>query len=116
MKIKSGIYDIYETGSVISMNNEPIDFTLENLLYRFRFVDDATKVQNFLEAQQLTATGIELIFYNFNNSLGIGNKEPLPVGWLNNRNLYLNYRVYALQSGLGKLIHFTWYLGEVKNG
>lgn len=117
MKIKSGIYDVYETGTVISMRNNPVDFLIENLLFRFQFMDDPTREQNKLEAVQMDGrNGIQLNFYNFNNSLGTGNREPLPLGWINNRTLYLNYRIYALQSGLDKLIHFTWYLGEVRNG
>lgn len=118
MKIKSDIYDIYETGSIISINKKPIDFILEGLTFRFTFEDDTAKDKNKLRAESLTdgIKGLELIFSNFSETLGVGNTNPILVGWIKGRNLYLSYRIYCLKPESDKLIHFTWYLGEVRNG
>ncbi len=118
MKIKTDIYDIYETGSIISINKKPIDFIFEDLTFRFTFEDDTTKEQNKLIAENLpnNQKGLKLIFFNFNETLGVGNTVPIPIGWIQNRDLFLNYRIYCLTPELDKLIHFTWYLGEVRNG
>lgn len=95
MKIKTDIYDIYETGSIISINKKPIDFIFEDLTFRFVFEDDSTKEKNKLRAELLPdgQKGIKLVFSNFNETLGVGNTEPLPLGWIQGRNLYLNYRI-----------------------
>jgi hypothetical protein len=118
MKIITDIYEIYETGSIISFNKKPIDFIFEDLTFRFVFEEDSTKEKNILRAENLAdgQKGIRLIFSNFNETLGVGNTVPLPLGWINGRNLYLNYRIYCLTPESDKLIHFTWYLGEVRNG
>ena len=118
MKIKTDIYDIHETGSIISINKKPIDFIFEDLTFRFTFEDDPSNEKNKLRAENLPngKKGLKLIFSNFNESLGVGNSVPLPLGWIKNRNLYLNYRIYCLTPESDKLIHFTWYLGEVRNG
>lgn len=118
MKIKTDIYDIYETGSIISINRKPIDFIFEDITFRFVFEEDSTKEKNKLRAEMLPEgqKGLNLIFTNFNETLGVGNTVPIPLGWINNRPLYLNYRIYCLTQELDKLIHFTWYLGEVQNG
>lgn len=118
MKIKTDIYDIYETGSIISMNKKPIDFIFEDLTFRFTFEDDPSKEKNKLRVEKLHngQKGLNLIFSNFNSSLGVGNSVSLPLGWIQNRNLYLNYRIYCLTPESDKLIHYTWYLGEVRNG
>lgn len=118
MKIKTDIYDIYETGSVISMNKKPIDFIFDDLTFRFIFEEDKTKEKNKLRAEPIAIgqKGLNLIFSNFNETLGVGNTVPIPLGWIKDRTLYLNYRIYCLTPELDKLIHFTWYLGEVRNG
>jgi hypothetical protein len=118
MEIKSDIYDIYETGSIISINKKPIDFIFDDLTFRFIFEDDNTKEKNQLRAEKLPdqQKGLNVIFSNFNETLGVGNSVPIPIGWIQNRNLYLNYRIYCLTPESDKLIHFTWYLGEVRNG
>lgn len=118
MKIKSDIYDVHETGSIISINKKPIDFILEGLTFRFIFEDDPSKGKNKLRAEKFPESqkGLKLIFSNFNDSHGVGNLSPLQLGWIKNRNLYLNYRIYCLTPESDKLIHFTWYLGEARNG
>lgn len=118
MILKTDIYDIHETGSIISINKKPIDFIFEDLTFRFIFEDDPSKEKNILRAEQLPdgQKGLNLFFSNFNEILGVGNSVPLPLGWIQNRNLYLNYRIYCLTPESDKLIHFTWYLGEVRNG
>ena len=55
-----------------------------------------------------------LTFENFNNSLGIGNTDPIEVGWIGEQKLFLNYRVYSLTGNTGKLLHYTWLLEKKK--
>ena len=60
---------------------------------------------------------LEIILTNFNSSLGIGNASPLPLAKINNKQVYLNFMVYALNESSSKTMHYTWYLREeVVNG
>ena len=119
MKIKVGDYDILESGTVIGNINEPIDFILDpdkEYIIRFTFTDDAENKQWTAKAEKFGNNGLNIIFINYNNSLGIGNLALIPVGRMYGRAVFLNYRIYAIDKG-GKLVHYSFLLGEeVKNG
>jgi hypothetical protein len=119
MKITSGNYEVFDSGTVISFEQEPVTFHLAtDLQIRLAFRDDSEKKdEHRLEFNPISNNELEIILVNFNNSLGTGNTVPLQVGTLNNKLLYLNFRVYTLNVKTNKTIHYCWYLGEeVKNG
>ena len=117
MDIKVGNYDVHSSGSVIGVVGEPIVFSFDNLTFEFRFFDDKENSKQEMTTE-IPADGTKLIlnFRNFNNSLGTGNLSPLRVALLNSRPLFLNYRLYALADNAGKMIHYTWLLGEQEEG
>jgi len=119
MKIKLGDNDILESGSIVAIKNEPIDFFISNeVVVRMIFTDDETQVNPpyARKAEKYLEKGAQLNFINYNYTTGIGNTVPLRVGKAQNRELYLNYRIYSLEDA-GKLLHYTWFLGkEVKIG
>ncbi|KQR71879.1 DUF6864 domain-containing function [Pedobacter sp. Leaf176] len=114
MKITSGDYEIYNSGTVLSFEAEPITFHLAiDLKIHLSFKDEEeNKDVHKMEFKQISGTELEIILINFNNSLGTGNASPLEVGTLNNKKLYLNFTVYALNIKTTKTVHYTWYLGE----
>ncbi|HNV30893.1 MAG TPA: hypothetical protein PKJ83_17230 [Cyclobacteriaceae bacterium] len=114
VKIESGAFEVYDTGTVISANNQPIDFFFSGLTFRFVFKNDIAKPPMNVHAQQFgtSGNGLEITFVNYENSLGAGNKEPLKIGHIGGRELFLNYRIYSLQPGFDKLVHYTWYLAK----
>jgi hypothetical protein len=119
MKINIGDYEVLETGSVIGNENEPIDFIIHEQLgfiVRFEFDKDDSKEQK-AKAENFGSRGVKLTFTNYDNSLGTGNIIPLPIGTLEGRKLFINYRIYSLEKG-GKHMHYTWLLAkkEVVNG
>jgi hypothetical protein len=118
MKIQTGDYDIIDSGTIISFNNEPLTFHLTaDLRFKFTFRDDTVNNIHRMEFATINNQEMEIIMINFNNSLGIGNTTPLGLARLNNRMVYLNYRVYALDNNNCRTIHYTWYLREeVQNG
>lgn len=119
MEITSGNYKVYDSGTVISFEQEPVKFHLApDLNVSLAFRDDIEKKdEHRLEFNPVSLTELEIILVNFNNSLGTGNTAPLEIGTLNNRRLYLNFRVYILNVKTNKTIHYCWYLGEeVTNG
>lgn len=114
MQIKIGKYDVLEQGTVIGIENEPIDFLIAEeigFIIRIIFKKDSNNESPTIKAEQFEKAGALLTFNNFDNSLGMGHVEPIKIGTLNNRELLLNYRIHSLDMG-GKTLHFTWLLGE----
>jgi hypothetical protein len=118
MKIKVGEYDVLDSGTIVSIEDEPIDFVLvENIGYTIRIVfeNDYEDKSSRMKGEPFDKVGAKLTLINF-NSIGVGNVKPLQIGTLNHRELFLNYRVYSLDKG-AKTFHYIWLLGkEVKNG
>jgi len=113
MKIEIGDYEIYSSGTIITNKDEDnVKFFIEDLLFEFLFKNDTKDTKQNLGVQQIEGTkGIRLEFKNFNNSLGTGNTQPILLGNLGPKSLYLNFRVYAMigDKGIsGKTIHYTW--------
>ena len=124
MKIKIGDYEVYADGTIISIPDESVKFIIEDLTFELIFKDDIETGEQKVEAtQSKDKKGVILTFTNFNNSLGTSNAKPLPLGFINNKDLFFNYRIHALNGGpdkakMGKTIHYTWMMKdkEVKNG
>lgn len=114
MKIKIGEYEVYAEGTIVSLPNEPVRFLIEDLTFELVFVNDKDLAGQNLEAKEFqNKKGITLTFTNFNNNLGTGNVVPLPLGFIGDKTLYFNYRIYALngepdKGDSGKTIHYTW--------
>lgn len=124
MKIKIGEYEVYAEGTIVSLPEEPVRFFIEDLTFELLFKDDNETSEIKVEAKPFDNNkGITLILTNFNNSLGTGNVKPLPLGFINDKTLFFNYRIYALngepdKGKTGKTIHYTWLTRkkEVNNG
>lgn len=120
-KIKSGPYEVFWSGVVVSFKDNPIEFLLTDepnpLTISFHFKNRKEKPEQALEVAPATDRALNIFCYNFNNPLGIGNTEPIEIGVLANRKLFLYYRIYTLGETTEKEMHFAWYLGEgVANG
>jgi hypothetical protein len=119
MKKKVGIYDILDSGTIVGNVDEPVDFIIDEIAdftVRLKFINDTGTDKYTRQAEKFGAKGVQLVFTNYNNSLGTGTVSPLKIGSFNKRELYINYRIYHLE-GTGKLIHYTWLLGkEASNG
>jgi len=118
MKIKTGAFEVFDSGSCISAEQEPVIFYLaENLKVRFSFLNDDESKTHRMEFNPISNQELEIKLFNFNNSLGTGTNNPLPIGTLNNRRLFLSFNIYAFNKNSSKTIHHCWYLGEeVNNG
>lgn len=124
MKIKIGSYEVYADGTIISLPDESVKFLIKDLTFELIFKEDTeVNEQKVIATQSEDKKGIILTFTNFNNSLGTSNAKPLQLGYIDNKDLFLNYRIHALYAGpdqpkAGKTIHYTWFTKdkEVKNG
>ncbi len=113
MKIEIGEYEVYSSGTLITNKNEDVvKFYIEDLYFEFLLKDDElNKEQNIKASATENIKGVRLEFTNFNNSLGTGNTSPIKLAQLKNKNLYLNFRIYAMigEKGVsGKTIHYSW--------
>lgn len=124
MKIYIGDYEVYSDGTIISLPDEAVRFLIEGLTFEMVFKDDPEFTSQKVEAKQSEdKKAITLTFTNFNNDLGISNAVPLPLGFFDNKELFLNYRIHSINPGpgitkTGKTIHYTWFTKrkEVQNG
>lgn len=118
MRKTSGFFEIFDSGTIISFRNESIIFYLtDDLKITLSFINDPSNQSQKMNPRPINNKEMILELTNFNNSLGTGTTEPLKLGTLNNRVLYLNFVVYSLGINSQKTFNYTWYLGEeVKNG
>lgn len=117
MKIKLGKYEVLSSGTVVGILNEPITFYIEDLVFDIVFKNDVNvegkKVEGIVSDD---SSKMFVYFINFNDQLGAGNTKPMRLATINDRDLYLNHRVYALTDDAGKTLHYTWLLDSDKKG
>jgi len=111
-------YEILDTGTVITFKDEPIKFQLAadlKIILRFKLDKDAKERK--MDFNAISDNELEIILTNFNSSLGTANLDPLPIAKINNRQVYFNFMIYALNESSQKTVHYTWYLREeITNG
>ena len=114
MKIKSGDYEVLYSGTVIGANNEPIEFQFPEDKASIKIIIDFwtdTKIKESpIEFDTSVPKTLKMTLVNV-NVLGSGNTKILDIGYLGNRRLSMNYRVYSIQD-ISKTIHYTFYLGK----
>lgn len=116
MKIKTGEYEVVFSGSVVMVDNKPVEFqfpeTHASLRIILSFKEDSNVEGSPIEfhPNQETKT-LELVIINSKGLNNFGNTTLLEIGFLQNRKLYLNYRVLTI-GNISNTIHYTFYLGE----
>lgn len=114
MKIKSGDYEVLYSGTVIGANNEPIEFQFPENKASLKIILDFrvdTKIKESpIEFDTSVPKTLKLTLVNVND-IGSGNTKILDIGYLNNKRLSMNYRIYSIQD-ISKTIHYTFYLGK----
>lgn len=120
MKIKIGEYDVLKSGSLLVLDNNDIDFIMDEIGFTLRFkfeTNDEKPDEQLAKASILESNkGIQITFTNYNNPLGTLNTKPLALGYYKNRNLYFNYKICSVDK-IYKTVYYTFLLGEeVSNG
>lgn len=114
MKIKSGDYEVLYSGTVIGANYEPIEFQFPEDKASIKIIIDFrtdTKIKESpIEFDTSVPKTLKMTLVNVND-LGSGNTKILDIGYLGNRRLFMNYRVYSIND-ISKTIHYTFYLGK----
>lgn len=110
VNIKVGDLTLINSGSIITPQGAPIHFYIKDLEYVFTFVDNE---EEKAQLKYISNNGkkLEIEMSNFNDIIGIGNINPLPMGKVDNKEIFLMFRVSTLKEG-GKTMQYSWYLKE----
>jgi len=112
--VASGKAEILASGSVITFRSEPLRIRFAGLALVLKFQTDdkkkGTRMHGHADGKEL-----QLTLTNFNSPLGSGTSEPIRIGTLGGKNLYLNFRVYALNNAADKTVHYTIYALDEKS-
>ena len=121
ISITSSGKEIFHTGNLITFGLGETKFDLhhngEELSFIFEFIDnkavDAKPKRTF---EAISDTVGKLTFLNYKSSAGTFTIEPIYLGSIGKRELFLQYRIDDLQSN-SKIFFYTFYLGEaIDNG
>ena len=112
VNLSSKNHKIIVSGTVCSFEDDPVIISFgtgaNKLEITLSFEDTDSK-----ELEQKTIVHskkkLELKLLNFNNSLGNGNISPLYIGNLEDKDLFLTYRIYKLDNSKIRHIHYTIY-------
>lgn len=120
MEIKIGEYLLVHSGLAIQIDSLPIIVKLKDeiegdytFIFNFSIDSNEKGVSSLLTAIDTHTMQINLV--NFDHTQNGGNTEPIEVGTLRKKPLFINYRVFDL-SDCGKTLQFNFYTKEVKDG
>ena len=120
MEIKLGEFTLVHSGLVIQIDNLPITVKLKDHLegdytFIFNFTSDSKEKGIASQFNAIDTHTMQINLTNFNNVQNAGTTEPIDVGTLLKKPLYLNYRIFDLPN-CGKTVQFNFYVKEVKDG
>ena len=118
LKIKSSSFELLESGSFITPNNERIEFELVNdeapLSIAFEFSEDEEN-QEVRKKTSVKNSCLTIEFINYKDTRFT--TAPWQIGKLYKRKLYILYHLEPLYKTTLRKISYSFYLGEeVKNG
>jgi hypothetical protein len=95
------------TGLAHAKTGDPLEVTMLDLTFRFTFIDAGGPTPR-IATNVLGPKALELQLYNFTSPLGVGFTEPLHIGSIAGRNLYLMMTVYAIGNTPVKTVFCTF--------
>lgn len=113
MKITTSKYELVHSGTIIQIEEGPINLVLPDkvegdytIIFEFLNVPNEKTVTKMIQVDKFN---LKIQFINFNDKQNIGITEPMYLGTLEQRNLYLIYRVNDLVSK-SKMINYCFYV------
>ena len=115
MKIVTNNYELVHSGTIIQIENAPINIVLPDkaegdytIIFDFLTIPNEKTITRMVGLDKFK---LKIEFINFNGKQNIGNTEPLYLGTLEHRDLYLTYRIDDL-ANVSKMIHYNFYVGR----
>ncbi len=114
--MQTGSYDIIDAGTLISYSEETdivIHYDLEGFSFSIKmsFLEDSEKKDFYYAAKQEDKNIIHFQLYNFKNSFGSGNAEPIRIAVHENKDVYFKFWVIQLGNGGSYKVDYTLYRG-----
>lgn len=117
MKISTSKYDIVETGSVIIPSNDYVQFSFENLRFRFFFASSEFSDRNESEVvgtikDDNEGKYLEIKVNNFKGMFA-SPMHMLTLGKIQEKNLYVDFSIVSLTSDSDRIgeriMLYSWY-------
>lgn len=111
MRIETGSYEIFSTGTILTVPGEPIDFIMDDdplFIIRFEFQNEEGDKTRIAAGALEGKNGVKLIFYNYDSPAGLGLTNPIEVFDYRERTFALSFIVYSPYPQGSKILHFTW--------
>lgn len=114
LKITTGKRDVIETGSVISFNDEPIEFALptrdSDLTFTIIFDTPTSTTEIGWKKEIVNETKVIIRLINFDSQIGVGFLKPEQIAIIGGRSLYI--ALFARKINLLRSLQYTFYIGE----
>jgi hypothetical protein len=110
-QMSSGNADLLVTGSAISFQGNPIHFEIGNIKVNLDVKNNPEKSGPYQEGESLDGNTLNLRIYNIPDTGG-GTANPLQIGTLLGRLLYLHLRIQTLTGSPDWLVMYSFYLGD----
>ena len=122
IKISTEGYDIISSGSVIIPSNDYVEFSIENLRFRFNMVQNSNDakigvIQTNIESDDAGQCLI-ITLVNFSSSFFATPKNALHLATINSRDLFLKFSLTSIntsEEGVDGLLFYTWMLSKGNN-
>lgn len=110
VKVQTAGREVIASGSAITGNNSNLEVQIAQFKFVFNFVNDGSGHK--VAYRNDGPTVLVLDIYNFVEPLNTGTTEPVKLGSLAGRQLYLSFFVSSLNPSSSKLVNYTFSLGE----
>ncbi|EJG0913753.1 DUF6864 domain-containing function [Vibrio parahaemolyticus] len=96
------------SSGIVHLTTPELTFKIDNLTLKFEFKEDdkGGRYEGKVEDNILKMT-----LFNFKNSLGEGNPDPIPIASVKGKQLYITYYVNSFNGGEMREFHYTFMLG-----
>lgn len=115
-------FDIISSGSVIIPSNDYVEFTIENLRFRFSMVQNSNETENGVIQTNIESDNIGqcliITLVNFSSSFFATPKKALHLAKVDNRDLFIKFSLTSIndnEEGTDGLLFYTWMLSKRNN-
>lgn len=113
MRITTGEYEVLDAGTVNSFNNEPITFHLApTFKVTFSFETRRGVAGHRVDISLIDSGTAEFKLINLTDESEANSSEPLYMGMLEGKLLYLSFRAHKFKYSISRTITYTWYLKQ----
>lgn len=116
IKIQIGNLEVYESGTFLVPPEDNVSFNIQNIKVSLEFKNNEKVEGVDIDTESVNEQHLKIILTNFTSSLGSGLFQPFRLGTINDRELYLDFWIYAHGKSKTREIVYTFYLGGPVDG